>query len=286
MVWSPFRRNTDDPLMRLLLDKYHLNLLSIPRENASVGDVYTTDGNSQQHASPPGNIKYLLDPPFDFSKIKTVSGEVMADVSGTISNNTSLDFGFNFLEGFLNALSLVGIGIGAKIRANYEAKGAKTVKFSFSSPTRDYIEDPYYLNIKLQKHRIAQGHELKGRRYYLVTGLVRSPSISIVAEDQNAKIVDANVNTLEMAEGSVALSIKEAGNGEVVFTGKRSLAFGVELYELIYDKDRDQLKFGTVTKPVVIRKPRETDTTAETRTDIEPTFIGDPKEGDAFITLD
>jgi hypothetical protein len=101
MVRNPFKRNTDDPLLRLLLDKYRLNLLSIPRENASVGDVYTTDGNNQQHASPPGNIKYLLDPPFDFSKIKTVTGEVMADVSGTISNSMSADLGLKiFLKAF------------------------------------------------------------------------------------------------------------------------------------------------------------------------------------------
>jgi hypothetical protein len=184
----------------------------------------------------------------------------------------------------LNVLSPVGIG--AKIRANYEGHNAKTIKFRFSSPTRDYVEDPYYLNVKLQKHKIAEGNELKERRYYLVTGVVRSPSISLTAEDENARIVGGNVNVLETIGGSANLSIKESNNGDVTFMGKKSLAFGVELYELIYDRDKGQLRFSTVTKPIVVRKPGEIDTNVETRADIEPTFMGDSKEGDAFITID
>ena len=86
----------------------------------------------------------------------------MADISGTISNIMSADFGLKFFEGFLNLLSLVGIGI--KIGTNYEVYNAKTIKFRFSSPTRDYIEDPYYLNTKLQKYEIMEGRELKDRR--------------------------------------------------------------------------------------------------------------------------
>ena len=103
------------------------------------------------------------------------------------------------------------IGVGTNIRANYESRDAKTIKFRFSSPTRDYVEDPYYLNVKLQRHKIAQGHELKGRRYYLVTGVVRSPSVSIIGEDENAKSIDADVKALETAEGSAALSIEKSG---------------------------------------------------------------------------
>jgi hypothetical protein len=40
---NSFKRDTDDPLMRLFLEKYRLNLLSFPRENISVGDVYIID---------------------------------------------------------------------------------------------------------------------------------------------------------------------------------------------------------------------------------------------------
>ncbi len=39
MLDKIFRHNTDDPLLKCFLEKYSLNLLSIPRENASVGDL-------------------------------------------------------------------------------------------------------------------------------------------------------------------------------------------------------------------------------------------------------
>ncbi len=152
---NPFKRDTDDPLMRLFLDKYRLNLLSIPRENASVGDVYITDEKDSKFASPPGNIKYLLDPPFDFSKIQVTAGETLSDISGTTSGSISAQFGLQFLENFLNALAPI-VGIGAKIRANYEANSVEAIKFRFSSPTRNYITNPFLLNVKLQRHKIAE----------------------------------------------------------------------------------------------------------------------------------
>ena len=53
-----WRRNTSDPLMRLFLDKYYLHLLSIPREDVLIGDLYAYDGS---RVSTPGKITYFLD---------------------------------------------------------------------------------------------------------------------------------------------------------------------------------------------------------------------------------
>jgi hypothetical protein len=114
-----FKRNTNDSLIRLLVHKYRLNLLSVPQENVSVGDIYATDVKILHNISHSSNIGYLLDTPLDLSKIGTLDQEFMADVFGTTSNNIPLDFGFRLLEGFLNALSLVGVG--ENIRKNYEA---------------------------------------------------------------------------------------------------------------------------------------------------------------------
>lgn len=50
MFW---KRNSGDPLLRMFLDKYHLNWLSVPREKAEVGDLYVYDS---KRASAPGKI--------------------------------------------------------------------------------------------------------------------------------------------------------------------------------------------------------------------------------------
>jgi hypothetical protein len=112
-----------------------------------------------------------------------------------------------------------------------------------SSPTRDFT-DPYLLDARLQKHRIARGHDLRRGRYYIVTAAVRSLSISIAAEDQNRRIVDIDAIKPSTGERSAAPSVKQSGDREVIFMGEKSLGFGLQLYELIYDNFRNQLKFA------------------------------------------
>jgi hypothetical protein len=98
--------------------------------------------------------------------------------------------------------------------------------------------------------------------------------------------VGIDASKLSPGEGSAAPSVKQSGDGEVIFMGKKSLAFGLQLYELIYDNFRNQLKFTKVTRYLALRVYRESDDAASTHTVIEPALIGDPNEGDAFIAID
>jgi len=87
-------------LIRSFVDKYNLHLLSIPRANASIGDLYRYDGDT---VSTPGKISYFLEPIFEISKV--TAGETMGDISGIISNGIDAKFGLEFLDGFLTAVS-------------------------------------------------------------------------------------------------------------------------------------------------------------------------------------
>ena len=78
------KNKSKDPLLKLILDKYHLNLLSIPRENASVGDLYVQDGDVQ-HLSSPGSITNFLEPKFEVPQLKI--GEILSDISGVTSSD-------------------------------------------------------------------------------------------------------------------------------------------------------------------------------------------------------
>ena len=100
-----WNRNSSDPLLNTLLKKYHLNLLSVPRENAVVGDLYMQDNNSNA-VSTPGNIINFLTPKFEIPAIK--QNEQMADVKGQVSKDISGQAGFDFLEGFLEKLGAAG----------------------------------------------------------------------------------------------------------------------------------------------------------------------------------
>jgi hypothetical protein len=227
--WDRLRKN-EDPLLEKLLDTYRLNLLSIPREKASVGDLYVQEGNSQ-YVSTPGSITNFLDPPFEVPPITT--GETMAGVSGATSRDASGKVGIDFLEGFLNALGPAGIG--TKVRGSYESDNKKKITFTFENPTRDYV-DPGLVGRKLVDHTLMKRHALiaEGRKYYLVTAVARSSGISITTEGESKQVVDIDAQVMKLANVSGDVSIQKNQTGSVTFKGQKNLAFGVELYELEY----------------------------------------------------
>jgi hypothetical protein len=95
------------------------------------------------------------------------------------------------------------------------------------------------------------------------------------------RAIDVEAEAVQLAGVSADVSVERSGKGELTFRGKQNLVFGVELYELLYDTKENRFRFKTVTKTV---KLRDRDP-AVTRTDIKPAFIGDPAEGDVFLSI-
>ena len=254
--WNRFTKN-EDPLLKVLLERYRLNLLSIPREKASVGDLYVQEGNSQ-YVSTPGSITNFLEPQFEVPSITT--GETMAGVSGTTSRDASGKAGVDFLEGFLNALGPAGIG--TKVRGSYESSSKNKITFTFENPTRDYA-DPGLVGRKLVDHTLMKQHALiaEGRRYYLVTGVARSSGISITTEGDNKQIMDVDAQVTKLANISSGVTIQKNQTGSVTFKGLKNLAFGVELYELEYIQNNGgqvgKFLMSTQEKAVVARGEEE-----------------------------
>jgi hypothetical protein len=272
-LWTTLKRNTDDPLIRTFIDRYNLHLLSVPRTNASIGDLYRYNGGQ---VNSPGKINYFVEPTFEISNI--IIGERMGDISGVISKGIDAKFGLEFLDGFLIALGAGGII--NKIRNSYGSKNTHMLKFRFAEITRDYT-DPYWLSDEISDHTIRKDSAMYGEdyRYFLVTAVVKSPSINIIAEDEQMRAVDVDLKIVQVADVSAGVSVEKAGKGEITFKGKQVLAFGVELYELLYDSTDNCFRFKTVTERVRLREKG----TETIRTDIRPAFIGDPQQGDAFI---
>jgi hypothetical protein len=272
---TALRRNTEDPLIRTFIDKYNLHLLSVPRANAAIGDLYRYDG---RQVSSPGKISYFLEPVFEISNI--TAEERMADISEIISREIDINFGIEFLEGFLTAMGAGGII--NKVRSGYESKNTRALKFRFADITRDST-DPFWLGEEISDYTIKKESAMYGEsyRYFLVTSVVRIPSISIIAEDEQMRAIDVEAEAVQLAGVSADVSVERSGKGELTFRGKQNLVFGVELYELLYDTKENRFRFKTVTKTV---KLRDRDP-AVTRTDIKPAFIGDPAEGDVFLSI-
>jgi hypothetical protein len=250
-----WNRKTRDPLLDLMLEKYNLNLLSIPRENASVGDLYMQEGNLQR-ISTPGNVSNFLRGQFQMPAVRT--GETMGDVSGTTSRDASGKAGINFLEGFLNALGPAGLG--TKVKGSYEGRSLSKITFTFQNPTRDYV-DAFDLGKKLIDHTIMEENALYGkdRRYYIVTAVAKSPSISILTEGNSKQLVDIDVEVMKVVDASGGVSVENKAAGQVTFKGSKNLAFGVELYDLKYINKGESSRFqmGPINSPIVARGSQE-----------------------------
>jgi hypothetical protein len=261
----------DDLLKKYLLETYNFNLLSIPRENASVGDLYIREGKDKR-LSTPSNIVHFFESGFKLPII--IQSERLADVSGTISKDISTDIGFQFLEGFLN---LLGSGLlGTKFKTFF--RNTKGVKFSFNDATRDYIDANLLLE-EFGRHKLKETDILneEGRRYYIATGVIRSPSVSVIATDNSNKAVDIKTELAELIDPSVNVDSQNSTQGLITFTGNHKLAFGIELYELKYNNITNRLRLKLTDEPFIVRGKEKTHKV------LKPVIIGDPD--DPFITV-
>jgi hypothetical protein len=264
------RNNKDDPLLKAFLDTYKLNLLAVPRRDAQVGDVYveTKDG-----VSFPGRLQSLLTPALAMPEIHT--GEKLADIATKQTRALQLKVGLGLLEGFFNAIGATS-ALG-KIKAAYEQNGAALVRFKLKSATRDWV-DMMAFGTALMPCRLNRKHPFvqPGNRYYATVGVLRSPSITIAAEDSKSNDVSVEASAVKGAVGVEGkLAVKREGSGELTYEGSEPLAFGVELVELIYDEGEKRFQLSALAKPVPVR----------VQSKIERVFIGDAKKGDVFLRI-
>ncbi len=268
------RRNSDDPLLREFLDTYKLNLLSIPRENAKVGDVYvrTPTGVTQ-----PGALQGMLTPKFTMPKI--TCDEEMTGISGRQTQALDFKTSVSLLDGFFSVLGAVGAL--DKVKAAYEHKRTGKLRFRFKAATRDSV-DTIAFGKALIPCRLDQRHPFvqPENSYYVTVGVVRSKSITISASDDSSNKVSLDVGALQKAIGvETKIGIDQGREGELTYGGRVPLAFGVELLELSYDDTQNKFLLDAVSKAQRIRAAPATDS------HVERSFIGDAESGNAFIRV-
>jgi hypothetical protein len=263
------KNKSKDPLLNVILEKYRLNLLSIPRENASVGDLYVQDGDAE-HVMQAGSITNFLKPKLEMPQSKT---ETLSDISGITSSDESGKVGLDLLEGFLNKLGPVGTG--SKIRGSYEKDSKMNIKFTYTNATREYIDAAALGSTLGMGYKFETTNALykEGRRYFVVTGVAKSPSISIITNADKKQQMDINADVKQLASASANISTEISGSGQITFKGNKSLAFGVEVFELGYDIDEQKFSMSSVGEAMGLRGKAES------------ALIGNSEEGNAFVTV-
>jgi hypothetical protein len=265
------KRSKPDPLVRTFIDTYHLNLLPIPRENAACGELYVKRGKK---VSAPGDARELLQPRVTFPPV--APDEKLAELRGTASSSIDAKAGLGLLESFLIALGAGGIV--NKLKAGYEQKRVRSVQFRLEDATRDSM-DPLSMGTALEGRRFRPNNPWVSpeAEYYIVAAVVRTPSLSLTAQDDRSNTVDLGADVLEAvsAEGGIELHRKQ--DGEITYAGSTALAIGVELYEIRHDTELNRLEMLPVDTAIALSRGRRPQPPP-------PSFLGD--DDDIFIQLE
>lgn len=239
-----------DPLLNTFLQRYQLNLLSVPRAGADVGDLYVHDGT---RVGSPGQLASFLAQPFVMPPVER--GEAMAALQGMASNSLSIDMGVGLLGSFLAGFGMA-VPVG-DIKAKWQAKGARQVSFRIGAAVRDSV-DPGRFGVALIGNSLRPDHPLvdPASRYYVVTAVARCKSLTIALADQLGQAVELGTDLPWVGEANAGVAVARGRAGEVSVSGEELLAFGVELYELVAlgDRIRMRLPEGALT----VRSMRET----------------------------
>ena len=226
------RRSKDDPLAKFFFNRYHLHLLAIPREGASVGDCYVVTPKGILY---PGPIGQLMLRGFEMPEI--VRDETIADLSNQVSDAVDLDAGFHLLGPFLAATGLGSVVGDAK--ASMQSKGARRLSFRLLDATRDSVSPPA-LGSALKGKRFDWSHPLirPENKYLITAGVIRTPSLTVVAVDDKGAKVAISAEAIG-GGGSANIAITSSSAGEITINGGKPFAIAVELIELGYDQQRE-----------------------------------------------
>jgi hypothetical protein len=230
-MWS---RKTSDPLGKLLFEKYGMHVLSRPRENVSVFQVF---GLRDNEAFQSGSIESFLRSKFDKPVIE--KGEALLDVDATISDAITGNLAVGFLQGFL---TLLGAGVVKTISVAMEKSQSQALRFRFGGCTREYVKDGFELDWKLSEVSFDRDNSAmkEGCRYYIATGVHYCNKLTFEVLDKNLAKVDLSADVAMLASAKTGLSVEE--DRQITATSDKTLAYGVELNEIVYDQKRKRLR--------------------------------------------
>jgi hypothetical protein len=253
-------------LLRLFIDRYHLHLLTIPRQGSAVGDLYIErDGV----VGTPGYVGEILSPGFAMPEMRL--GERLADITGQITRSVNPKVGAQIGGQLLSVLGIpADVGLSAAIS---RARGAR---FRFHDVFRDSV-DVLALGRVLAQHTLVQGHPALSdqARFYLATAVLTTKAISIVIDGGSEIDLQANVGAA--AVGAEAAVSVHAAN-EIALNSTVPLAFAVELYELQFNLQTRAVQLRKTSVAVRVRGERRT----VTRERLVPAEIGGA-DGDLFL---
>lgn len=190
---------------------------------------------------------------------QVTSGDA-TNISGQSTNDMKLSVGLKFLESVLGAM---GAAV-PKVKAAYSQ--AKTVRFEFKDPEIQKI-DPLIVGNYLAAGELNIDSPFVDRyllddqtQAFLVTEVLYSRSIRVAASSSSSIGAEVNIKALQdTVGGEVEVKANSSEEGDVVYTGKKLLAFGYKAHEIAFDGIRWSVRRLNPSKDsaLLAEKPQE-----------------------------
>jgi hypothetical protein len=266
------RRSDDDPLVRVLTDRYKLNILRQPRRGVTVGELLIREGKDLRCAGP---VARLFDPELDVPQ-----GEhaVLADVDGVTSARLSSSAAVAPLSGILAALGAVGLS-----SASASLRRARDVSIAFTlSGTAYRSTDLVALGDELSNRILRTGNALyqPGREFFIAHAIAEATGIKIAFSAATDKAAELALGLAQVIKADASVSATTDRSGHLVITSREPVTFGLAVVQLAMDGDSLRLREASRLRAVRGDEPEP-----QADTDASAVLFGGPG-GDALVEID
>ncbi len=187
-------------------------------------------GRQNRDVSVLGDLQQLItEPPTTRPEIAV--DQAAAGIEGQRSSELTLGVGLNILGTVLGAM-------GGNLGVDVAYKRARTIKFEFANVTSDTAKPldigSYLRDGDVDAHNLVlQQYVLGNGELYVVTEVVRSDQLSVVATRKDGTEVSVDVPVVqEIVGGKVSVATQSAGSSTVTYSGTEKLAFGFKCYRI------------------------------------------------------
>ena len=219
----------EDPSLTYL-NRLGYNVVRLPRTGLMPLEVL---GN--EIGQPPEPIGALPTVWSSTLKVPDVIDGDAATITGKSSSNIKIKFGLKILERVLGAM---GASVPEVSLAYFRAR---TVRFEFKAPEIKKI-DPLIIGNYLAQGDLNSDNPFVQRymlneecQAYVVTEVLQAKAIRVTALDESETSAKVDVKMLQDGVGgNVDVKLSTAAEGDLVYEGKKSLAFGYKAHEIVY----------------------------------------------------
>ena len=269
------KRSEQDPLIRLLTDRYRLNILRVPRAGIEVGDLLVDDSGDLRRM---GAFSKFFDPALEMPETKTAT---LAPQSSKKSGSVSWNAAAKPAAAFLAALGLTGV---TSLSATLESAQDVSVTFQITGATLENL-DAVDLGNELAGRELRRDNALyrADRKFFVAHEVARATGLTLGFQSSSKAGAKLAAGIAQVAEASAGVSVQRASAAEIGVTGTTPLVFGLAVLRLTEAKENGALRLDLPKKLQPVRRiPDEARPVPEARAALEFLFGG----ADGEVLLD